>query len=355
MGRTLKIGIIFIGLLPLIFTAGFIYTSDSVEPRDVASQLDDRAFEVEKQARERLGIAPPANPWGESQITVAVVDETNTNREFTPLIEQGVGYWNDNLSRLDYEGQFTVTNTSDPDVRVRIVEEIDTCGVHDHTDAVGCAEVNNGVWSADRPTEVRIQRGYADESTKNIVAHEIGHTLGLRHEDAGEWAVMVPERDRATTPQPNATVQANPWASNTISVFYASRTNVSQSEQNKTEAAFDTALEYYSEGADGFVPDDVEIRRTTDREEADIEIAISESVAGGNATATWRGIDEDKDDELETHTHATVLIESSVPPDQRGWYAGYMIGTTFGINDRSDLPPPFRDPDTANKSAWRES
>ena len=349
----------FVLITPLGFTGGIVATHDDVTTEEVASQVAEESHELEKQTRERLGIDPPANPWGEDEINILVVDRAGTDREYTPLVEESAAYWNRNFSATEFDdGQFVVHDSlpSDytPEIRVEVVDDIEQCGTH-QDGAVGCANVYSEVWSAEAPTIVRVEAGYSDNSTVDIVTHELGHTLGLRHGDAAEWPVMTPEVQYATVKKPNATERANPWQTDELLVYYQP-VEKGQSLNETLVEQYDIALDYYSEdAAGGFVPEPVSLVRTETKQDAHITLGLADSVPSGDSTATWRGLDPDEDGELEYHTSATILIDQDVPTSEVSWHAGYSIGTTFGVANRSELPEPFRDPVAANQSTWHQA
>lgn len=123
------------------------------------------------------------SPWGDDPIVVGLRQDAAARRGFADLVERALAYWEDNAGR--YAG-YQVTyefraNAEDPDVRIRLVEEVEECGEHTG-DFSGCAPLVRDR-APDRTLDVRIVDGYGDEATLATIKHELGHTLGLNHDD----------------------------------------------------------------------------------------------------------------------------------------------------------------------------
>jgi hypothetical protein len=74
-------------------------------------------------------------------------------------------------------------DSADEDICVRIVDE----------QPIGCAGQVRGAVACYRGATVDVWKGVPDEWRVSVVAHELGHSLGLGHGPAG---LMSPDRDR---------------------------------------------------------------------------------------------------------------------------------------------------------------
>ena len=289
---------------------------------------------------------PPAqNPWATDEITVSIVSSSTPDRNYAPLVNQSLAYWNQNMSELGWEGQFVyVADAENPDVPVRIVDDVTAVGDETHGDEVGRAPVYNrtGIATDSRMTDVQLKANLNDTSTVRVGIHEFGHTLGLRHEDTDEWPVMNATTAAATVDQPNATDRDNPWETDRLQIYYNDTTTPSGTIENDyVVGEFDEVLTFFSNGADEAVPQEVELVRTTDPASADIEIQLVEAIDGGVSRPRWYGYDPDADGAFETYASGTIAIQKDVNQDHMAWHAGAGLYRLFGHTSDTELPRAF--------------
>ena len=297
--------------------------------------------------------APDAtNPWGTEPIVVAVSDAANTGREWTPLVEEAAAYWERRAEHyagfpVDYEVR---PDATDPDLIVEFVDEVPECD--GSSDAAGCAPLIEDRRQIDRPETVSVKTGFSDESTVLVTEHELGHTLGLTHEDAPA-DVMASRSVLYTEPQPNATERAFPWEDANFSV-YVDVANASDSEGARQQV--EHALAYYEDGPEG-MPTNLSFTRVDDPEEADVVVRSVETSPCGEGAASCgatAGPDPDGDGEIETYSRLEISLVD-LDTDAVAWHVGYWLAHGFGAEDDAEKPSPFRDASyEERRSEWWE-
>lgn len=289
----------------------------------------------------------PDNHWRAETLSVAVETPAGDDRDYRPLVRTALDYWTDNAEQYaGYPISFRlVSSPSDADLVVAFVPEIDDCG--GVADAAGCAPYLTSPGQVDRPVRVEVLTGLADDSTELVVKHELGHVLGLGHDD-DPAQVMSGRAQLATLPKRNATDREFPWRDGSLTVYvdYANLTEsgLSASDRSTVERQVERAVDYYDRGADGQVPENASVRIVDDRDEADVvvEFATSAPCSAGDGSCGYRyGTDPDRDGALEWYTRARVAL-AGIDAEAVGWHVGYWLGYAVGFTEDGDWPAVFR-------------
>jgi hypothetical protein len=281
---------------------------------------------------------PSANPWGSDPIVVAVRNEGERDRDFVSLVREATAFWEANDEQyLGFEVRYEVRpDAADPDLVITFTDRIPDCG--NVSDAVGCAPLLTDARQLDRPETVWVKTMLSDESTALVTKHELGHTLGLTHDDPPR-EVMRAKSVLYTEPQPNATERAFPWEDADFTVR-VDTTNAS--DPTGAGSQVDHALTYYEDGAPG-MPDNVTFERTDGGAEILVRFGATETcrAASGSCISTY-GVDPDGDGAIETYTRVEITLVG-LDTEAVGWHVGYWLAHAFGAEEDGEKPPPFRD------------
>lgn len=298
------------------------------------------------------------SPWGTSELTVAIETEANDSREYESLVEESLAYWEENSSEYaGYEIEYDLDpDAADPDLVIEFATEVDECD--NVSDPAGCAPYITSSASIDRPERVAILRGYTDESTQLVLTHELGHTLGLDHDDEPQ-EVMSDSSSLTELPRTNATERELPWEEPDLTVAIDTR-NVTSEDEERYREQVEYTLEFYEGGANDSVPENVtfEIVEEEFGDEADVIITFPEEspcTEAGGSCGFRHGIDVDDDGALEVFDGLTIAV-TDVDADAVGWHVGYWVGYGLGFEDEDDWPETFRNASAEDRrDVWWES
>lgn len=294
----------------------------------------------------------PDNPWRQSELVVAV--ENDRDRDVTPLVREALSYWEANSERYaGYPVRYRLApDAEEPDVVVAFVDSVDDCGREDHV--AGCAPILADSGQIDRPVRVTVRHGFSGASTVAVLRHELGHTLGLTHDDEPR-EVMRATSNLTTLPRPNATGRALPWKSDELAV-YVDLSAAPADERPELRKGVAAALGYFERGAEGAVPGNVTFVRTDDRAAADVVVTFSDASPCGadrGSCGSLIGEDPDGDGALEVYTRLEIAVVD-VDAEVAAWHVGRWLGRGFGFEAEAEYPPPLRE-DTSyeeRRSEW---
>jgi len=292
---------------------------------------------------------PGGNPWGE-RIVVGLVDGTGNDRDYAPMVREAAAFWEDTAERyagfpVDYEVD---PGAAEPDIVLRFVREVPECD--GKTDAAGCAPVITDSRQIDRPEDVYVKSGLSFNSTVLVAKHELGHTLGLGHDD-GPADVMAARSVLYTEPRPDAVDRAFPWADGEFDAYVDVR---NASDPAGADEQVSRAFGFYRDDPPG-MPTNLTFDRVDDRDAAEIVVEVVEESpcgAGGGSCIRTRGPDPDGDGAIETYTTVRIILVD-LDTEAVGWHVGYWLAHAFGAEADADKPAPFRNATyRERRSAW---
>ena len=280
------------------------------------------------------------NPWGSEPVIVAVADPAGTDREWTPLVREATAFWEAEAERfagfpIEYEVR---PDAADPDIVIEFVDTVPECD--GSSDAAGCAPLITDRRQIDRPETVSVRTGFADSSTVTILQHELGHTLGLTHDDAPS-DIMAAQSVLYTEPLPNATERGFAWDDPDFTVYVDT---ANATDPDGFEAQVQRALDYYADDPPG-MPTNLTFTLVDDPDDAEIVVRPVETSPCGSGAASCGGTvgwDPDGDGAVETYSGLRISLVD-LDTDAVGWHVGYWLAFGFGAEDDSEKPPPFRD------------
>lgn len=301
--------------------------------------LKNRSDDGDKQETEFEFTEPdetvhPENPFGKETLTVSL-NHSVDDRDMAPVVKDSLDYWNENSEEYaGYPVEFHLEeNATQPDIEIIFVPYVESCGTNDNETMMGCAPVNTHV--APKTSTVLVEANYTEHTTEETVNHEIGHTLGLTHDDEPQ-EVMAAIIETGSS-------RSNP-------AVYVDR---QVSYPHSVEREVDRALTYVEDGADGSIESSPSFNGVDNRSRADIIIEITADDTACGSPEYSSCIDSDSD-RSEYHDQ-TVVVLADVETETIGWNIAYNLIVSYVI-DHNDIPDDFApdtDYNTRSGSWWR--
>lgn len=281
-------------------------------------------------------------------VVVAIDNEANPKRNFTPMVQEALEYW---MANDDEYGTYTTEfrlqpDAEDADMVVHIRENVSYCGLHDRDTVLGCADFLNKQRGKEIPARVVIKSGFTDASTVTILKHELGHIYGLEHGSTpGPW--MEPHFKVDELPKTDARDQENPWSPNPVTIAVDSNT---YHDPEGIEGDLQHVITYFNELA----PGGFYLKLVSEPADAHIvvrEVSAHESECldpGYASCAMPYGYSVDEDRALEEYTRM-VIHTDNVDDDVVAWHVGYWIDTTVTPDELAEY---WDDPRGDDRSDW---
>lgn len=286
----------------------------------------------------------PDNHWESDVLSVSYEQPAGDDRDYEPLVHEALAYWTEHSQR--YAGYDVGLRLADDgeaaDIHVTFEEEVTDCGEYtEDVHTAGCAPVLTDANQIDRPVDIRVRTGLSNESTVKVMKHEIGHALGLTHDDEPQ-EVMAAQTELTTLPKTDAVDRELPWQTNELVVYVDART---EDDENEVDRQVGAALRYFMDGADGTVPENVTFYRADSPENAHVTVTVTDvhdCRSGPGSCGTTSGTDLDGNGELDYYTGLDIVVVD-IDTDAVAWHVGRWLGTGFGHTDETEYPEPLRE------------
>lgn len=146
------------------------------------------------------GVVPPSGHPLEGTNTVAVVNNSASDLDLEALTDEALAFWNQHAEQYaGFAGEFRRVQT-DPDVEIEFLDshdDLDGCTQYHSGTVLGCAPLVTEGSRIPRPVIAEVvatDRPYGAVLT--TTQHEIGHLLGLGHDDEPAYIMSNRLEDR---------------------------------------------------------------------------------------------------------------------------------------------------------------
>lgn len=281
------------------------------------------------------------NHWQSDVVVVSYESPSDDHRDYEPVVVEALEFWTENSEQYaGFDVELRQAEAGEKgDIHVSFVDDVRKCG--ESVKAAGCAPRITSPYGIDRPVDVQVRTGLDHESSTKILKHELGHTLGLGHDDQPQ-GFMSAKLSLTKLPETNATDRSNPWNSDEIRV-HVSLEGLDGTERWTAEQQVDSALRYYDGGAGGTVPEDVSITRTDSHLDADVVVRFGDSddcIDGSGSCGRLFGDDHDGDGAYEFYDGLDVVLVD-LDQDAVAWHVGRWLGASFGHDNDREYPEPL--------------
>ena len=133
-------------------------------------------------------------------VGVSIVDRSRSGHDLERLTTDALTYWTANADEfLDFSVTFELTSTS-PDVELTFLAdaaELEGCEGYATEEVLGCAPLLEEGHRPERPVTIEVVAGVRPSGEIRITTkHELGHALGLTHDDEPAYIMSNDVEDR---------------------------------------------------------------------------------------------------------------------------------------------------------------
>lgn len=266
----------------------------------------------------------PENPWNKAPIVVGIRYDNDSYPDRSRLVSDAVRFWEtDGEPYATWKPSFEVEpDATNPDVVVEFKDRIDRCELDHPGRVAGCASVLRPRSDPEHPEVIEVVPGTTRYYTREILKHEFGHVLGLEHGDE-----PIDVMDRSFVPFSRD-------RSATYHVYIEHPDGYAGDDRSRENIRH--ALDYYEEGAEGWMRSNVTFEYTDDEGAADVRVEVSKRSPAGSVS----------------DFRARTIRLDGLPSSRHGWHVGYWIGFLFGADSIEELPPAFDEPNLDDRQDW---
>lgn len=201
---------------------------------------------------------PSLRSWESTIVTVGNAGLLDQVDDADDLIERALDYWSGNAEEyLDHPADFEyVPEGEDQDILVEFLEQVTGCDVDHDGEIAGCAPYLEDQSVPDGVT-ARIEVQAEAEDTLDTIKHELGHVLGLGHDDEPQSLMSNDLADRIENYEAKSAIseaysEGIEAYNEGVLVHQSGRTNWKHIEYPEAEADMRTAADHFGSAAEAF-------------------------------------------------------------------------------------------------------
>jgi hypothetical protein len=303
--------------------------TDTVSYESSRLRLSEGDYSVEAHlgSDQEIGLFRLDHPsiYGKTNVSL-YVDTAGVDRNISSIVANSTSFWEANAERTaGYPIRYEHVNSIAAADQILRYETVAECGNHTLTDYNGCADRPRGDVGG-RTVSGSVEQNLSDPYLQETTIHELGHMLGLTHDDAPKYVMEI---------------NLSTYTPNTTRVAFETADGGEMDPTIKQEAM--TALNYYTDRSIkskyGFrweavaSPEDAHLVIRVDSEGC-----APERDAGSCPRQTYY------------KNQDTVMIDE-IDDENVAWHVGYILGA-FLLDER---PPELSsDTDYEDRKAWPE-